>query len=140
MRADFEKPRIIAWRLWHVSLDYDELKKKSDVVIYSDSKYVVDNISNGFVRRWKANGWMRSKRHRAENADLWEQLLDLCDRHHVEFRWVRGHSANAENERCDLLATRAAQKKNLPADIAFETSDTGNTLPLFSSNNPQPKG
>lgn len=116
------------------------LKKQSEVIVYSDSKYVVDNISKGFVNRWKANGWMRSKGHRAENADLWEQLLELCDSHHVDFRWVRGHSVNAENERCDLLATKAAQKENLPADTAFETSDPCNSLPLFSSNNSQPKG
>lgn len=61
------------------------LKRKLSVVLYSDSKYVVDGISEGWAKQWKANKWMRNKYERAKNVDLWKQLLDLCEKHDVEF-------------------------------------------------------
>jgi ribonuclease HI len=96
------------------------LKQKSSVVIYSDSKYVVESVSKGWVRRWQANGWMRNREHKAENSDLWQQLLDLCSRHEVEFRWIRGHVGKKDNERCDQLAMEAARRKDLSADVGYE--------------------
>lgn len=54
------------------------------------------------------------------NPDLWEKLLDLCDKHQVEFYWVRGHSGNIENERCDKLAVKASQKLDLPSDLGYQ--------------------
>jgi ribonuclease HI len=98
------------------------LKRKLSVVIYSDSKYVVDGISKGWAKRWKSNGWMRNKYDRAENVDLWEQLLELCEKHKVQFRWVKGHAGNPENERCDQLAKQAALKRGLPPDVAYSNS------------------
>jgi ribonuclease HI len=95
------------------------LKTASDVVLHSDSQYVVNGISKGWARRWRANGWMRTKEAAAENADLWDILLDLCDIHKVRFVWVRGHRGNRENERCDRLAVEAAQGKNLKEDVAY---------------------
>lgn len=100
------------------------LKKRCSVVIHSDSKYVVDAVEKGWARRWRSRGWMRTKTEPAENVDLWEQLLELCDKHHVEFKWVKGHAGNTENERCDQLANLSALKPNLPADIAYETKKT----------------
>lgn len=98
------------------------LKHKSSVVLYSDSKYVVDNMTRGSVRRWRENGWKRGNKGKVENADLWEQLLNLCDQHEVEFRWTRGHAGNKDNERCDQLAMEAAKKKNLAVDVGYENS------------------
>ena len=72
---------------------------------------------------------MRSKKNRAINPDLWARLLDLCERHDVEFRWVRGHSGNLENERCDKLAVEAAHGNNLLMDEGFEHS--GFTTPAM---------
>lgn len=92
------------------------LKKNSDVVIFSDSKYVVDSMSKGWVEKWRAQGWMRNKKEPVENSDLWEQLLDLCNRHKVEFCWVKGHNHTKENERCDQLASEAAKRGDLPID------------------------
>ncbi len=109
------------------------LKQKCSVVIYSDSKYVVESMSQGWVKRWQANDWMRSDKHKAENADLWEQLLDLCDQHEVEFRWTRGHVGKKDNERCDQLAMEAARRKGLPADAGYENSGLQRSAPLFSS-------
>ena len=96
------------------------LKAKSRIILYSDSKYVVDSIEKGWARRWWANRWMRNKREKVENHDLWRQLLRLCDQHEVEFVWVAGHAGNPENERCDQLSKQAALQKGLPPDIEFE--------------------
>jgi ribonuclease HI len=109
------------------------LKKKSDVVLYSDSKYVVDSMMQGWARRWKANGWRRDKRNSAENVDLWERLLDLTNQHEVEFRWLRGHAGHKDNERCDTLARQAALQADLPPDVGYEDIDLRNPLPLFKS-------
>ena len=106
------------------------LEKKSRVVLLSDSRYVVDSISKGWARRWKANRWMRTKKEKAENFDLWDELLQLCDRHDVEFVWVPGHAGNLENERCDQLSMEAASKDDLPADSYFERLQ-GNQLDFF---------
>lgn len=95
------------------------LKKPAQVVLYADSRYVVDGVEKGWARRWKARGWMRSANVQAENADLWAVLLDLLDRHKVELRWVRGHARHPENERCDQLAVQAAHGRGLPDDAGY---------------------
>ena len=97
------------------------LKQSYFVILYSDSRYVVDAIEKGWVERWRAKGWMRNKKDRAVNPDLWKCLLDLCSEHEVEFRWVRGHAGNRYNERCDRLATQAARQKGLPIDEGYES-------------------
>jgi len=100
------------------------LKKKSTVIVCSDSKYIVDAATKGWARKWRKNGWMRNKTDYTENYDLWEQLLDLCEKHHVDFVWVKGHAGTLENERCDQLATGAAAGKNLSPDKAYESGAT----------------
>jgi ribonuclease HI len=108
------------------------LKQTKPVVIYSDSQYVVQSMSQGWAKRWQANGWLRDKKHRAENVDLWQQLLDLCNQYEVEFRWTKGHVGQKDNERCDYLAMEAAKRKDLPIDDGYENSDLQNPGPLFS--------
>lgn len=95
------------------------LKTPADVILYSDSRYVIDGINKGWARRWRANHWMRTKSEAAENSDLWSQLLDLCDRHRVRFVWVHGHAGQRENERCDELAGAAAAGPDLREDLAY---------------------
>ena len=108
------------------------LKFSCSVMLFSDSTYVVDGIEKGWARRWRKKGWMRSPTQPAENADLWEQLLDLCDTHTVEFSWVRGHTGQPENERCDQLAKQAAlDEENLLQDTAYENGRTKGMGPLF---------
>lgn len=97
----------------------ETLRPPADVVLHSDSRYVVNGISKGWARRWRANGWMRTKTEEALNADLWSRLLDLCDECRVRFVWVHGHAGNRENERCDQLATEAARGSNLPEDHGY---------------------
>ncbi|HMV47437.1 MAG TPA: ribonuclease HI [Blastocatellia bacterium] len=95
------------------------LKDRCAVRLHTDSQYVVNAIQKGWAAKWKANGWMRNKTDKAVNPDLWEQLLQLCKQHKVEFIWVRGHAGNVENERCDQLAVAAAQQPNLPVDEGY---------------------
>ncbi len=96
------------------------LKEPCRVTLYTDSRYLVDAMEKGWARRWKANGWMRNRKDRALNADLWEELLRLCDLHDVRFVWVRGHSGHPENERCDQLVQEAARQAGLPPDPGYE--------------------
>ena len=100
------------------------LKSKRSVTIYSDSKYVVDGIEKGWAERWKAHDWMRTRTEKAENADLWSGLLELCEKHEIIFKWVKGHAGNPENERCDKLAMKAMSKKGLPPDSNYEAGKT----------------
>jgi ribonuclease HI len=99
------------------------LKQPSIVIVFTDSRYVVDTMTKGWARKWREKGWQRDETLKAQNADLWSQLLELCDQHQVEFRWTRGHSADRINQRCDQMAIRAAQQRNLPADDGYETHD-----------------
>ena len=98
----------------------EALKEKCRVTLYSDSEYLVKAMSEGWVERWRANGWKRNKKEKALNPDLWERLLQLCERHEVEFRWVKGHAGDSENLRCDELAVQAAEQPNLPCDKGYE--------------------
>ncbi len=100
----------------------EALKRPCDVTLYSDSKYLVDAIEKGWARKWRANGWMRNRRERAINPDLWERLLALTEQHEVAFRWVRGHAGVKENERCDELATTAAKQKGLTPDRGYRAT------------------
>ena len=99
----------------------EALNQSCLVTLYSDSQYVVEGIEKGWAKRWRGNGWMRNKREQAVNPDLWGRLLDLCETHEVEFRWVRGHSGDVENERCDRLAVQAAHQKDLTTDEGYES-------------------
>ena len=98
----------------------ETLNRPCRVTLYSDSRYVVDAVEKGWAARWRKNGWMRNKREAAVNPDLWQRLLELCETHEVEMRWVRGHAGNADNERCDQLARRAAAAANLPIDPGYK--------------------
>ena len=97
----------------------EALTRRCDVTLYTDSRYVADAMTKGWVFGWRNKGWRRKEGPLA-NADLWKRLLDLCARHDVTFEWVLGHAGNRENERCDELAVEAASGKSLPVDEGFE--------------------
>ncbi|MCL2057003.1 MAG: ribonuclease HI [Oscillospiraceae bacterium] len=84
------------------------LKEPCEAEITSDSKYVIDSVTKGWVYGWRAKGWIKPDKKPALNADLWERLLPLLEKHRVSFRWIRGHTGHPENERCDKLAQRSA--------------------------------
>jgi ribonuclease HI len=96
------------------------LRTRCQVDLYSDSQYLVNAMTKGWVTRWRARNWMRTKVEKAKNPDLWEQLLKLCSRHQVAFHWIKGHNNHLENERCDQLAVAAASGKDLATDAGYE--------------------
>ena len=94
---------------------------QGQVTVYSDAQYVVSMINGGYAQQWRRDGWRRNRgKSPALNPDLWNDLLNLCDRCDVRFVWVRGHAENEENIRCDELAVAAREAASLPADEAYE--------------------
>ncbi|MEM7367948.1 MAG: ribonuclease HI [Bacteroidota bacterium] len=92
------------------------LKKDGlEVTIYTDSRYVEQAVSKGWVFGWEKKNFSGKK-----NPDLWKRFLPLYRRHSVRFQWVKGHAGIAENERCDQLATEAADRSELPEDRGYE--------------------
>jgi ribonuclease HI len=80
------------------------LKEPCEVIVTTDSKYVVDSVEKKWVYSWEKNNWIKSDKKPALNSDLWKALLELLRIHKVKFAWIRGHNGHAENERCDELA------------------------------------
>ncbi|MFC1949453.1 ribonuclease HI [Chloroflexota bacterium] len=97
----------------------ETLKVSCRINIYSDSKYLVDGISKGWAKSWKAKGWVRKKK-RVPNWDLWDRLLTLREKHKIKFIWIKGHNLQAENERCNELAEDKAKHQNLPVDKLYD--------------------
>jgi len=95
------------------------LKGPSRVVVWSDSQYVVHAVEKGWAKRWRANGWRKGDKSPALNVDLWTELLQLLETHHVRFRWTRGHSGDPENERADELAVAALRGDDLAEDEGY---------------------
>lgn len=90
------------------------LKKPCFVQVFTDSKYIVDSINQGWAKRWQLNNWMKNKKEKALNADLWQQLLNLIKQHKTEFIWIKGHNNNPENELCDKMAVAEYKKLSQP--------------------------
>lgn len=88
------------------------LKEPCIVEIYSDSKYVVDAINKKWVYEWELKGWKR-KTGEVANPDLWQRLLPLLEKHTVTFIWIKGHSDNEYNERCDKMAVKESKKYSI---------------------------
>ena len=86
------------------------LNRPCQVDLYTDSQYVVNAIEKGWAKKWQANGWMRNKKDKALNPDLWQSLLNLLEIHQVTFHWVKGHAENPYNHRCDELAVAESHK------------------------------
>ena len=84
------------------------LKEPCEVTLTSDSKYLVDAISKGWLDSWRKNGWRKADRSEVLNVDLWQKLIVQLERHKVSFVWVHGHAGHEYNERCDVLATTFA--------------------------------
>jgi ribonuclease HI len=94
----------------------EQLKKEgTEVIIFSDSKYVVDAVEKKWVFNWEKKGFAGKK-----NSDLWLRFLKVCRKHKVSFVWVKGHNNHKQNERCDELAVQAAQASFLKIDQGFE--------------------
>ncbi len=98
----------------------EALKKTGmDVTIYSDSKYVVDAVEKGWIKKWQEKEFKNKK-----NVDLWQRFLRIFPRHNVKFIWVKGHSGDTENERCDKLAFESAGGSELIIDEGYEKQNS----------------
>ncbi len=86
----------------------EALNRPCEVDLYSDSRYLVDAFDKGWIYNWLKNGWKTAGKDPVKNRDLWERLLAAAGKHTVRFHWVKGHDGHPENERCDALATAAA--------------------------------
>ena len=98
----------------------EALTKPCVVNLYSDSKYLTDAFNQNWIEGWIAKGWKRGKNEPVKNVDLWKRLLKAKEMHEVTFIWVKGHDGHVQNERCDKLATTAADGENLIEDIVIE--------------------
>ncbi len=94
----------------------EELKRPCNVTVFSDSKYVTDAFNKHWVENWISKGWKRGKNEDVKNVKLWKRLMDAMSPHNVNFVWVKGHNGHPQNERCDHLATAAADGDNLLDD------------------------
>jgi len=107
-----------------VIIGLESLKSnKESVTVYSDSKYVVDAVNKKWVFGWEKKNFNKKK-----NPDLWIRFLKVFKKHNVIFIWIKGHSENIENERCDYLAVSAAEESSLKVDSWYENSKKDNTL------------
>ena len=103
----------------------EALNRPCQVELYSDSKYVVDAFNQHWIDGWIKKGWKRGKNEPVKNIDLWQRLLKAKAPHQVQFIWVKGHDGHPQNERCDTLATTAAdgdaliEDEGTPAKIIF---------------------
>jgi ribonuclease HI len=115
LSAGFQCTTNNRMELMAVIVGLEALKAENcQVIIYSDSKYVVDAVEKGWI--W---GWVKKRFKDKKNADLWMRFLKVYEKHQVRFVWVRGHAEIAENERCDRLAVAASMVPGLPKDEGY---------------------
>ena len=94
----------------------EALNRPCEVELYSDSQYVVNAFNQHWIDSWLKKGWKRGKNEPVKNVDLWQRLLKAKEIHQVKFIWVKGHDGHPQNERCDQLATSAADGADLIVD------------------------
>ncbi len=97
----------------------EALNRPCEVELYSDSKYLVDAFNQHWIDGWIRKGWKRGKNEPVKNIDLWKRLLKAKEPHEIRFIWVKGHAGHPQNERCDELATTAADFGPLIEDLEF---------------------
>jgi len=98
----------------------EALNQACEVAVFSDSKYVIHAMEKGWIHSWRQKGWVKSDKKPVKNKDLWRRLYAAMGKHEVRWTWVKGHAGNKYNERCDKLATDAAQGVELKEDLGYE--------------------
>lgn len=106
----------------------EALTKACDVTIYSDSQYLVKAFTEHWIDGWLKKGWKNSKKEPVKNKDLWIRLLAAMKPHNVTYSWVKGHDGHPENERCDTLATTAADGENLMIDVGLSQENEDDVI------------
>lgn len=113
----FEKTTNNRMELLGAIVGLEALNRPCDVVLTSDSKYLIDAFNKGWIDNWQKKDWRKADKKPVLNKDLWQRLLKAMAPHHVTFNWVEGHAGHEENERCDKLATNAADNGPWLKDI-----------------------
>ena len=118
--AGYKKTTNNRMELMAAIIGFEALNRPCDVELYSDSKYLTDAFNQHWVDGWVRKGWKRGKNEPVKNVDLWKRLLQAKAPHAVKFVWVKGHAGHPQNERCDELATYAADNGPLLEDTGAE--------------------
>lgn len=114
--AGYKKTTNNRMEMMAVIVGLEALNRPCEVAIYSDSQYVVKAFNEHWLEGWQKRGWKRSGNQPVLNVDLWKRMLAAMEPHTVTFWWVKGHAGHPQNERCDELATSAADGKDLLED------------------------
>ena len=120
LSAGYKKTTNNRMELMAVIVGLEALNRPCEVELYSDSKYVIDAFEQHWVDSWLKNNWKNSQKKPVKNIDLWKRLLTAKEKHQVHFNWVKGHAGHPLNERCDSLATTAADGSDLLDDCGLE--------------------
>ncbi len=104
----YEKTTNNRMEMMGVIAALEALRRPCQIDLYTDSQYVVNAFEKGWIRNWKKNGWKTASKEPVKNRELWERMLEAAKGHELTFHWVKGHAGHPENERCDKLATKAA--------------------------------
>ena len=118
--AGYKKTTNNRMELMAVITGLEALTRPCEVEVISDSKYVTDAFNQHWVDGWLKRNWKSSSNNPVKNVDLWKRLLKAKAPHQVKFTWVKGHAGHPENERCDKLATTAADGNSLLDDVVQE--------------------
>ena len=116
----FKKTTNNRMELMAAIIGLEALTKPCQVELISDSKYLTDAFNQNWIGNWLKKNWKTSTNKPVKNIDLWKRMLEAKKIHEVTFTWVKGHDGHPENERCDVLATSAADGDNLPEDSGLE--------------------
>ena len=116
LSAGYQKTTNNRMEMMAVIAGMEALNRPCEITVYSDSQYVVKAFNEHWLDGWIKKGWKRGKNESVKNVDLWKRLLAAMEKHQVSFQWVKGHNGHPQNERCDELATTAADGTDLLVD------------------------
>lgn len=122
LSCGYEKTTNNRMELMGVIAGLEALNRPCQVHVISDSAYVIKAFNEHWLDSWIKKGWKRGKNEPVKNVDLWKRLLEAKKPHEVTFEWVKGHAGHPENERCDQLATAAADGSDLKVDEGLGNS------------------
>ncbi|MBE5845488.1 MAG: ribonuclease HI [Butyrivibrio sp.] len=112
LSAGYDKTTNNRMELMGAIVGLEALNKPCEVELYSDSKYVISAFNENWIGGWIKKGWKKSDGKAVKNVELWKRLLEAASKHQVTWNWVKGHDGHPENERCDSLATTAADQSS----------------------------
>ena len=123
LSAGYRKTTNNRMEMMAVIIGLEALTRPCEITLYSDSQYVIKAFNEHWLEGWIKKGWKRGKNEPVKNVDLWKRMLAAKEKHQVTFVWVKGHAGHLQNERCDELATTAADGTELLIDEVFESGN-----------------